>query len=122
MAKAAKKDMYEAAILKAIKNKPVYCFKDIFVYYSGISRQYAYEIGIDKSDKIRSIIDHNKQKGKVSMLDKWIKGDNATLQLAAMRLIGDDETRKRLNQQYVDHTTAGEKINIIVEKFTPSGR
>lgn len=119
---SAKKPKYEAEILEAIKGKPVYCFKDIFVYYSGISRQYAYEIGIDKSDKIRGVIDRNKQKGKVSMLDKWIKGDNATLQLAAMRLIGDDDIRRRLNQQYVDHTTAGEKINIIVEKFTPSGR
>lgn len=112
MAKANKKDKYEAEILAAIKGKPVYCFKDIFVYYSGISRQYAYEIGIDKSDKIRDIIAHNKQKGKVSMLDRWIKGENATLQLAAMRLIGDEDVRRRLNQQYVDHTTGGEKLNI----------
>jgi len=110
---------YEKEILKAIQGKPVYCFKDIFVHYSGITRQYAYAIGIDKSDKIKDIIETNKQKGKVSMLAKWIDSDNATLQIAAMRLIGDDDTRRKLNQHYVDHTTGGEKITgfeVIIKK------
>ncbi len=108
--KAAK---YEKEILEAIKGKPVFCFKDIFAHYSGITRQYAYELDIDKSDNIRRIIDDNKRKGVVSMIAKWLKSDNATLQIAAMRLIGDDDERRKLNQQYIDHTTDGEKVNSI---------
>ena len=38
------------------------------------------------------------------MLNKWISSDNATLQIAAMRIISDEDLRRSLNQQYIEQT------------------
>jgi hypothetical protein len=106
----AQVDKHIKDIIKLIPTKGIYCFSDVFVYYKAISRATAYNHGIDKIDDIKEAIYANKRKGVTSMLDKWIRGDNATLQIAAMRLISDDHERKALNQQYVDHTTGGDKM------------
>jgi len=95
---------HEKGIIEAIKNNPIFTFNDIFVYYKGCSRTTAYEHNLNKSDTIRENLYENKRKGVVSMLSKWIKSDNPTLQIAAMRIISDDDERQRLNQQYVEHS------------------
>ena len=51
------------------------------------------------------------------MLSKWIGSSNATLQLAAMRMICDTEEHRSLNQNYNDITTKGESINIPISKW-----
>jgi hypothetical protein len=101
---------HEKAILKVIADNSVRTFQDIFVYYKACSRQTAYTHGLDKSDSIKEAIYANKRKDVTSMLDKWVKSDNATLQIAAMRLISDDDERQKLNQQYIDHTSKGQAI------------
>ena len=104
---------HEKGILKAIKENPVYCFNDIFVFYKGCSRATAYNHNLDKLDSIKEAIYMNKRGGKTTLLDKWIKGDNATTQIAAMRMICDPDEHRRLNQNYNDITSGGEKINVI---------
>ncbi len=104
---------YKKDIMNVIAENPVFSFTDIFVFYKEITRQHAYRLDYDKCDDIRELIQHNKRKGVVSMIAKWLKSDNATLQIAAMRLIGDDDERRKLNQQYIDHTTQGEKLELI---------
>jgi hypothetical protein len=101
---------HEKAILKVIEGNPVYTFQDIFVFYKACSRQTAYAHGLDKSDTIKEALYANKRTAVTTMLDKWVKSDNATLQLAAMRIIGDAEERRSLNQQYIDHTSGGKPI------------
>jgi hypothetical protein len=106
---------HEQAIIKAIQENPVYSFSDIFVFYSGCSRATAYNHNLDKIDSIKEAIHHNKRKAVTTMLKKWIDGDNATLQIAAMRMVAEIEERQNLNQQYIDHTSKGDKISIIFE-------
>ena len=107
------KEKHIEDIIKLIPVKPIYFFKDIFVFYKGCSRQWAYEIGIDKDDNIKELIYINKRKGVTTMMDKWMKSKNAALQIAAMRLLSDPEERQMLNQQYIDHTSGGQTITIV---------
>ena len=101
---------HEKAILETIAKNPIFKFKDIFVYYKGCSRATAYNHNLDKLDSIKEALYSNRRKGVSSLLAKWLTSDNATLQLAAMRMICDTEEHRSLNQNYTDLTSKGEKI------------
>ena len=77
----------------------------------GFSRQTAYVYELDKSDTIKDQLAENRNKAVDYLLQKWIASDNATLQIAAMRIVAEEEDRQRLNQQYIDHTSKNEKID-----------
>ena len=89
-------------ILETIGKYPVFSFSDIFVYYKECSRPTGYNHNLHTLDSIKEAISLNKRKGVTSMLSKWVKSENPTLQIAAMRMICDSEERQKLNQQYVD--------------------
>ena len=93
---------HEKGILEAIQKHPIFCFNDIFVYYEACSRSTAYAHGLDKSDSIKEAIYKNRRKGVTSLKAKWLKSENATLQLAAMRLICDADEHRALNQNYTN--------------------
>ena len=103
---------HEKAILETIAKNPIFNFKDIFVYYKGCGRSTAYNHNLDKLDSIKEALYSNRRKGVSSLLAKWLASDNATLQLAAMRMICDAEEHRSLNQNYSDITTKGEKIEV----------
>ena len=103
---------HEKGILEAIQKHPIFCFNDIFVYYEACSRATAYNHNLDKLDSIKEAIYKNRRKGVTSLKAKWLKSENATLQLAAMRMICDPEEHKTLNQNYTDITTGGVALNI----------
>ena len=48
-------------------------------------------------DSIKDIINKNRVEIKTAMRSKWFKSDNATLQVALMKLICTDEEAHRLN-------------------------
>jgi hypothetical protein len=98
---------HEKSIIKVIKKNPIFSFNDIFVFYLDCSRATAYNHNLDKLDSIKEAIRDNKRKGVTSLLSKWIKSDNPTLQIAAMRMICEDDERRKLNQQYKEHTGKG---------------
>lgn len=95
---------HEAAILKVIKDKKIMRFDHIFGHYTGCSRATAYNHGLDKLDSIKEALQQNRSKGVDYLLQKWIAGDNATLQIAAMRLICSKEEHQLLNQQYIEQS------------------
>ena len=103
-------------ILETIETNPVYSFSDIFVYFKGCSRATAYNHNLDKLDVIKEAIEDNKRVGATTLLAGWIKSTNATLQIAAFRMICTPEERQKLNQQYIDHTTKGESIKMTPEE------
>ena len=103
---------HEQGILEAISKYPIFKFKDIFVHYKGCSRSTAYNHNLDKLDSIKEALYSNRRKGVSSLLAKWLASDNATLQLAAMRMICDQDEHRSLNQNYSDITTKGEKIEV----------
>jgi hypothetical protein len=61
-------------------------------------------------DSIKEAIYSNKRRGVTTLLSKWLSSENATLQLAAMRLVADDDERKKLSMNHTDVTTNGRDI------------
>ena len=104
---------HEKAILKVIENNNLMRFSHIFGKYKSISRATAYNNDLDKLDSIKDALEGNRDSNVDLMLQKWIKSDNPTLQIAAMRLICTPEERQNLNQSYIDHTSGGEKIQVV---------
>ncbi len=87
---------HEKEILDTISKNPIFSFKDIFVFYKGCTRSTAYLHNLDKSDNIKEAIYSNKRRGATTLLSKWLVSENPTLQLAAMRLVADDDERKKV--------------------------
>jgi len=108
---------HEKGILEAIEKYPIFKFKDIFVHYKACSRSTAYAHGLDKLDSIKEALYSNRRRGVSTMLAEWMRSKNATLQLAAMKMICDPEEHKKLQQNYSDITTKGESINIPISKW-----
>jgi hypothetical protein len=115
-----KAKQYEAELLAAIKKHKFMRFDHCFSGAVSFSRATAYNHGLDKLDTIKEAIEGNRVHGVNYMLQKWISGNNATLQIAAMRMICTKEEHQLLNQQYIDHTTKGEsmKPKIDLSKYT----
>ncbi len=107
-----KKQQYENEMCASIKKHNWMRWAHIDWGALSYSRRTAYEHGLHESHAIRSIFEDNRSAGVNYLLQKWIKSDNATLQIAAMRIMAEEEDRQRLNQQYVDHTSQGDKLNI----------
>jgi hypothetical protein len=98
MAKSIKQ--YEQELLNVIKEYNIFFIEEIFAYTSVISRGHFYELNLNKSDTLLKAMTDNKTKTKKSMQNKWYKSDNATLQVALMKLICDDDERQKLSQSY----------------------
>ncbi len=105
----SKVEEYKLELLDVINEKKI-AFLDHAFAFTSFSRSTAYNYGLDKLDSIKDALRKNRVKAKAYMLNKWIKSDNATLQLAAYRLCATPEEHQKLNQQYIDHTSKGEKI------------
>jgi len=59
---------------------------------------------------IKAELEKNKIDSKTKMVNKWEESENATLQIAAFKLIATDEERKALSTNWNDITSKGEKI------------
>lgn len=74
-----------------------------------ISRQSFYNHGLDKFDSIKDSMERIKTSTANELRIKWKNSDNATLQVALMKLVASDEDRKRLATSYMEtkqkHTT-----------------
>lgn len=116
MAKA-KADRYEAEMIDAIKKHKWMRWSHIDWEVLPFGRSTAYSHGLDKLDTIKDAFAQNRHKATNYLLQKWIQSDNATLQIAAMRIVADEDDRQRLNQQYVDHTTKGKEVPTLT--FVP---
>ena len=66
------------------------------------SRATAYNHNLDKLDTIKSAFEQNRSRGVNYLLQKWMNSDNATLQIAAFKIVSESDDHKRLNQAYVE--------------------
>jgi hypothetical protein len=103
---------------EVIQKNKLFFIEDI-VAFLPITKQTFYvffPLGSDELDELKELLDANRVEIKVSMRSKWYKSENATLQLALMKLIGTDEEAHRLNgsSQKIDTTTNGKDINTII--------
>jgi hypothetical protein len=110
-----KTEEYEKELCKAIQKHNWMRWSHIEWDALSYSRRTAYDHNLHESHIIKSEFETNRNRGVNYLLKKWMESDNATLQIAAMRIIATEEDRQRLNQQYIDHTTAGEAIRPIIK-------
>jgi hypothetical protein len=105
-----KQKKYESEMIAAIKRHKWMRWAHIDWDSLGFSRPTAYNYKLETLDTIKAAFEQNRNKAVNYLMQKWIASDNPTLQIAAMRIVADEDDRQRLNQHYIDHTTKGDKI------------
>ena len=93
----------EVQSLKVIKEKLLIFIDDIVVYLP-CNRATFYNHNLDKLDTIKDALEFNKTETKIKLRTKWQESDNATLQIALMRLICNDAERRKLAINYTEVT------------------
>lgn len=109
-----KNKVFEQAKEVIVKHKLF--FVDDIVAFLPCSKQTFYDfypVNSDKLDELKELLNQNRIELKVSMRSKWYKSNAPALQMALMKLIATPEELKKLSMQYNDHTTGGEKIQVI---------
>ena len=78
------------------------------------SRSTFYDLELDKSDIIKETLYKIRENKKKKMTDKWAESDNATLQIAAFKLMADEDELTRLNSQKteVEHSFTDKPLKI----------
>jgi len=114
-----KQKQYEEEMLKFIKTHKIMQWSHMIWKSLSFSRATAYNYQLDKLDTIKDAFEVNRNDAANYLLQKWIKSDNATLNIAAMRIVADDESRRKLNQSYVDHTTNGKNVGFPLLNIDP---
>jgi hypothetical protein len=109
--------IYEQA-KNLIIDKRLFFVEDVIALLP-ISKQTFYDffkVNSDEMDTIKDLLDKNKVEIKSSMRSKWYKSENATLQLALMKLIGTEEEAHRLNGS--NHKISGDRDNPLQNQMT----
>ena len=109
-----KQKIFEQAKEMIVKHK-LFFIEDI-VAFLPISKPTFYDyFKPDSNDfnELKELLEQNRTELKVSMRSKWYKSNAPALQMALMKLIASPEELKKLSMQYNDHTTGGEKIQVI---------
>ena len=98
-----KTNEYLEETLKVIKEKKI-AFIDHIWAFTSFSKKTAYNHKLHEVHDIKEALLKNRIKAKNYLLNKWIGGNNSTLNIAAFRLLATKEERIKLNQQYVENT------------------
>lgn len=96
---AYNKEKVNAEILKVIAKERITFFGDLAAYIAP-SMSTLYEWELEKSEDIKRALAINRINTKRKLRKNWEASDNATLQLALYKLIGDDDELERLNTNY----------------------
>lgn len=73
----------------------------------------------EEMEAIKAVLDKNKVEVKSAMYNKWFKSDNATLQIALMKLIASEEEAHRLNGTKIETNNThkgGINVDINVQR------
>jgi len=106
--------IFEQAKEMIVKHK-LFFVEDI-VAFLPIAKKTFYEyypVDSNECNELKELLEVNRVTLKVSMRSKWYTSNAPALQMALMKLIATPEELKKLAMTYTDHTTQGEKINII---------
>jgi len=107
----------EKKAIKAAKDNELFFIDDV-VSFLPCSSSTFYSHKLEKSEKLKEIIEQNRVNVKVELRNKFRYSDNATLLMALYKLICSDKERERLAMEYRKHsvdkeTLKGFEINII---------
>jgi seryl-tRNA(Sec) selenium transferase len=103
---------YQAEMIAAIQKNNWMRWAHIDCKSLSFCKATAYNYKLEQLEAIRETFAQNRSRGVNYLLQKWINSDNPTLQIAAMRIISEDDDRQKLNQQYIDHTSKGESMTM----------
>lgn len=109
-----KDKLYEQAV-KAIQDNNLFFIEDIVSMVSCSKPTFYDYFKVDSNElnTLKDMLDSNKIAMKVNLRNKLANGDKAAEILALYKLIATDDERRALSMQHVDHTTKGEKMNVI---------
>ena len=100
---------------KAIKDNNLFFIEDIIAFIP-VSKFYfydAFKVDSNEYNTLKGLLEENKIRTKSAIRSKLFKSDKAAELLALYRLICTTEEHQLLNQQYIDHTSKGEKMPTI---------
>ena len=86
-----KKQLYKNELMDAIQRYKFMRWEHIQWDALSFSRSTAYNYGLNEMDDIKEALLENRKKAVNYLLNKWIKSENATLQIAAMRMIAESQ-------------------------------
>jgi hypothetical protein len=109
---AYNKTEIEAKAIQAIKENELTFFDEITLYVEP-TRKTLYEWELHKSDNIKEVLEKNRLTRKKKMRKKWEDSDNATLQIAAYKLIADDEEIAKITMTKTSNEHTGKDGNPI---------
>lgn len=104
--------------LRAIEEYNLYFHSDVIACLP-CSKQTYYDHGLDQLDDIKKDLERNKVNAKVEMRKKWLKSDNATMQMGLMKLLSEDEELKKLAMEYKEHSGEVKLPTLSVEVVRP---
>ena len=109
-----KKKIYEQSI-EAITKNNLFFIEDVVAFLPcGKVTFYEYfPLESNEMNTIKERLEQNKIKTKSAIRAKLFKGEKAAELLALYRLICTPEERQNLNQSYIDHTSGGDKIQVV---------
>jgi hypothetical protein len=110
-----KQKIFQQAKEMIVKHK-LFFIEDI-VAFLPISKPTFYEyfpVDSNEVNELKGLLETNRIELKVSMRSKWYKSNAPALQMALMKLIATPEELRKLSMSYNDHTTAGEKIQNVI--------
>jgi hypothetical protein len=109
----------KAKAIEAIEKHDLIFVEDICAYI-GIAKDTYYNhfpVGSDDSDYLSDMLEKNKIALKVKIRKKWLDSDRDTGLMALYKLCSTPEEHKKLQQNYTDHTTGGDKINLTPKQW-----
>ena len=118
---------YDTQILKkqaleAIEKHKLFFVEDVIVYLP-CSKPCFYDhfpVNSDEFNELNDKLYRNRMDVKTSLRSKWYKSDNATLQMALMKLIVNDDERRRLSTTFMEtkqHHIAPDLSNMTTEQI-----
>jgi hypothetical protein len=78
--------------------------------YMPCSKSTFFKRDLHKSDLLKDEVYKNRVDRKLTLIGKMEDSDSASAQIAALKLLADEEEFGRLAGQKIDHTTKGEKV------------
>jgi hypothetical protein len=115
-----KQKIFEQAKDAINKNK-LFFIEDI-VAFLPISKPTFYDyfkVGSNEFNELKEMLDNNRIEVKSSMRKKWYDSENATLQMALMKIICTDDERKRLSMTHVESSVKVEYDGFLNEVKPP---
>jgi hypothetical protein len=105
--------------INLIKEHNLLFIEDV-ISFLPCSKASFYEWGYNVNDSVIDALNGNKTRTKIGLRSKWFDSNNATVQIALYKLIGNDEERKALSNREYTSEKESDKLNInIVKSYEP---